>query len=133
MAMDNNKKSYNTNGYDKHGYNMYGFDKYGFDVRGVDEWETNGIDQKYFSGPVDYEIGHHLYTVGDITNQKDICIQKQERQARAWAYDKVIPIKDIHRAIQSGYYERWQIAEFLEVDEEMLGDAIRYYVEKGLL
>ena len=77
------------------------------------------------------ELGHHYMTVGDILDQNDIGNRKQERKARAWAYEKMIPLSSIKRAIEKGYYETWEIAEYLDVDEKFLREAIKHY-EEGL-
>lgn len=75
------------------------------------------------------ELGHHYMTVGDILDQNDIGNRKQERKARAWAYEKMIPLSSIKRAIEKGYYETWEIAEYLDVDERFLREALQYYEE----
>lgn len=75
------------------------------------------------------ELGHHYMTVGDILDQNDIGNRKQERKARAWAYEKMIPLSSIKRAIEKGYYETWEIAEYLDVDEKFLREAIKHYEE----
>lgn len=75
------------------------------------------------------ELGHHYTTVGDILDQSDISNRKQERKARAWAYEKMIPLTSIKQAFTVGYTEPWEIAEYLEVDERFLREALQYYEE----
>lgn len=76
------------------------------------------------------ELGHHYTTSGDILNQKDPRNRKQERIARGWAYNRLVPLEDIKRAYTNGYSESWEVAEFLEVDEEFLKDSIEFYQQK---
>lgn len=76
------------------------------------------------------EMGHHYTTSGDILNQDDIGNRKQERAARGWAYDKIVPLENIRQARAAGYSETWEIAEYLDVDERFLMDAMQYYEEK---
>ncbi|MCI8648436.1 MAG: ImmA/IrrE family metallo-endopeptidase [Firmicutes bacterium] len=76
------------------------------------------------------EMGHHYTTSGDILNQNDIGNRKQERAARGWAYDKIVPLENIKQAYCSGYSETWEIAEYLDVDEQFLKEAMQYYKEK---
>ena len=73
------------------------------------------------------EIGHYETTSGDILDQTDTGNRKQELIARKWAYEKLIPVEAIQTAIDNGYTEIWNIAEFLEVDEAFLKDALQYY------
>lgn len=76
------------------------------------------------------EIGHHYTSAGDITDQKDVGNRKQERKARKWAFEKLLPLHLIITAIQNGHSEPWDMAEYLDVDEEFLCQALKYY---GLL
>ena len=73
------------------------------------------------------EVGHYETSSGDILDQTDTGNRKQELIARKWAYEKLIPVEAIQTAIDNGYTEIWNIAEFLEVDEAFLKDALQYY------
>lgn len=76
------------------------------------------------------EIGHYETSVGDILDQTDVSNRRQERAARKWAYEKILPIENILFAAQDGHTEIWDMAEYLEVDETFLKDALKHY---GLL
>ena len=73
------------------------------------------------------ELGHYYTTVGDILDQTVTENRRQEHVARKWAYEKILPIENILFALQDGYTEIWDMAEYLEVDEEFLRDALKYY------
>lgn len=74
------------------------------------------------------EIGHYKTTVGNILNQKNnITNQKKELVARRWAYQLILPKDLIDAAIADGYTEVWDLAEYLEVDEGFLREALVYY------
>ena len=73
------------------------------------------------------ELGHYYTTVGNIIRQDNSNNRKQERLARKWAYEKIVPIEYIHFAISDGHTEIWDMAEYLDVDEEFLKDALIYY------
>jgi len=79
------------------------------------------------------ELGHYHLTVGNILDQSVIGNQKQEHKARAWAYEKAIPVENIYFAIHDGYTEAWEIAEYLDVSEPFLLEAIEYYKTQGCL
>lgn len=76
------------------------------------------------------ELGHHFTSVGNILDLSDAQNRKQERQARLWAYNKRIGLYGLIRAYENGCNSRYEIAEFLEVTEEFLEDAIYCYREK---
>ena len=76
------------------------------------------------------ELGHHHTSVGIIVDLSDAQNRKQERQARLWAYNNRIGLYGLIRAYESGCKDRYEIAEFLNVTEEFLEDAINCYREK---
>lgn len=76
------------------------------------------------------EIGHYKTTVGDITDQEDILDIKQEAKARAWAYDKLVPMEELKRAFDAGYRDTYEIAEYLDVDEGFLKSSLNHYSAK---
>ena len=73
------------------------------------------------------ELGHYHTTVGNILDQDDANNRKQERTARKWAYEKLVPIENIQFAFADGHTEIWDMAEYLGVDEEFLRDALIHY------
>ena len=56
--------------------------------------------------------------------------RKQERQARLWAYNKQIGLAGIIRSFEAGCQDMHEIAEYLEVTEEFLHEAIECYRNK---
>ena len=76
------------------------------------------------------ELGHHHTSVGVIVDLSDAQNRKQERQARIWAYNKQIGLYGLIRAYEHGCKSRYDVAEFLEVTEEFLEDAIKCYRDK---
>lgn len=76
------------------------------------------------------ELGHHYTSVGSIIDMSDIQNRKQERQARLWAYNKQIGLHGIVKAYEHGCKACHEIAEYLDVTEEFLNDAIECYRNK---
>lgn len=76
------------------------------------------------------EVGHHETTSGDILNQQSMSNLKQERHARIWAYDKLISLFGIVRAHNAGCRNSFEMAEYLEVTEEFLSEALETYKSK---
>ena len=73
------------------------------------------------------ELGHYYTTVGDMSDPKN---RKQERQARLWGYNKLIGLTGIVNAYKRGCQDIHEMAEFLDVTEEYLKEAIDCYTEK---
>lgn len=76
------------------------------------------------------ELGHYHTTTGNILDQQDICNRKQERRARIWAYDLLIDLSGIVKAYKHGCSSLYEMADYLEVTEEFLRDALEYYRSK---
>lgn len=80
------------------------------------------------------EIGHHYKTIGDITDNTKIENRKQEKLARNWGYEKLVGIRHIIQAHEHGCKTAYEIAEYLDVTQEFLEEAIQHYREKhGML
>ena len=76
------------------------------------------------------ELGHHHTTSGDIIKQNTVLDRKQEEKARLWAYDKLVGLIGIINAYKAGCRNRYEIAEYLDVDESFLTDALKRYRAK---
>lgn len=76
------------------------------------------------------ELGHHYTSSGIIIDQTSTSNRKQERRARIWAYKKAFLIDDLIQAFKAGCRNRYEIAEYLEITEAFLQEAIDYYKEK---
>lgn len=76
------------------------------------------------------ELGHYYTTVGNILDQTDINNRKQEHIARVWAYNKMISLEDIIRAFEHGCRNRYEFAEYLNVTEEFLIEAMNCFRQK---
>lgn len=73
------------------------------------------------------ELGHYEVNAGDILNQNDVNNRRQEIAARRRAYEKILPVENILFAARDGHTELWDMAEYLDVDEEFLKEALMYY------
>lgn len=76
------------------------------------------------------EIGHHLKTVGNILDQSNLMNAKQEKIAREWAYSQLIPLNKFVEAYRNGCVNRFEVADFLNVTEKFLQEALDRYIEK---
>lgn len=76
------------------------------------------------------ELGHYHTTVGDILDQTQLDNRKQEKRARRWSYEKLVPLIKLVQAYKSGAKNRFELAEYLDVTNEFLENAIGHYKEK---
>lgn len=76
------------------------------------------------------ELGHYYTTVGNILDQSCISNRKQELHARMWGYDYLIGLTGLVSAAKSGCCNIYEIAEYLDVTEEYLLEAINAYRNK---
>lgn len=76
------------------------------------------------------ELGHHHTSVGNILDMDLTGNRKQERQARLWAYNKLIGLTGIIEAFEHGCQSRYEMAEYLEVTEEFLEECLACYRNK---
>ena len=76
------------------------------------------------------ELGHHYTTVGNILDQTNVMNRKQEQQARTWAYNKLIGLMGIVDSYKAGCRNSNEMAEYLNVTEEFLAEALERYRSK---
>ncbi len=76
------------------------------------------------------ELGHHHTSTGNIIDMNDLRNLKQERRARAWAYERLVPLSKIIQAYQNRITDQYELAEYLGVTEQFLQQAIDYYLTK---
>lgn len=73
------------------------------------------------------EMGHYHTSVGRIVEQDTIDNRKQERAARLWGYNKRIGLIGLIGAFKAHCENQHDIAEFLDVSEDSLVEALEYY------
>ena len=76
------------------------------------------------------ELGHYYTSYGDIIELHSVENQKQELRARLWAYNRMIGLQGIVNAYKHGCASLHDMAEFLEVTEEFLAEALERYRSK---
>lgn len=76
------------------------------------------------------ELGHYYTTTGNILEQSKVSNRKQELQARLWAYNKQVGLIGIINAFENKCRNLPEMAEYLNVTEEFLSDALDYYKHK---
>lgn len=76
------------------------------------------------------ELGHYYTGAGDILDQSSVSNRKQEFHGRIHAYDRLVGLMGIASAYSHHCQNLSEMADYLDVTEEFLADALRYYKGK---
>lgn len=76
------------------------------------------------------ELGHLKFTQGNILNAKKINNVKQEKLARNYGYERLVGFVSLINAYKKGIRGKFELAEYLNVTESFLEEAIHHYREK---
>ena len=76
------------------------------------------------------EIGHYHTSSGNILDQNKVESRKQEYRARLYGYNLKIGLAGLIRAYEARCRNRYEMAEYLDVTEEYLEEAIDCYKAK---
>lgn len=96
------------------------------------------VDNKIFLSPVKNTIEkrcilteeycHHCYNYGNVLRDK-----KQEALARRQAYEMLVPLHALRSAEKAGCCTIYEVAEYLEVTEDVLVSALALYRSRGVI
>ena len=76
------------------------------------------------------ELGHYYYDATYSLYCQDLqVISKQERKAKKWAYNVLVPYEDLRRAVLSGKTSILPLAEYFDVTTQFMSNCIAFYLE----
>lgn len=76
------------------------------------------------------ELGHHHTSSGNIIDMNSVANRKQEHRARVWGYNRLIGLAGIISSYKAGCRTIHDTAEYLEVTNDFLTEALQYYKQK---
>lgn len=76
------------------------------------------------------ELGHYFTSAGNILDQTDIVNRKQEYRARLYGYNLQIGLRGIISAHTAGCRNLYEMADYLDITEEYLKEALNCYQSK---
>lgn len=76
------------------------------------------------------ELGHYHTATGNILDQSSVANRKQELRGRIMAYDRLVGLSGIIKAYQRRCRNLSEMAEYLEIPEDFLKDALTCYKNK---
>ena len=80
-----------------------------------------------------HELGH--CETGAFYNRysKFDVISKHEYKADKWAVQRLMPVEELLSAVEKGYTEAWELAEYFGVTEDFVRRAYEIYTAMGVL
>lgn len=96
---------------------------------GIDP-SLSGIEEKIHLA---HEVGHCV--TGSMYNLYAPLDNRAKHELRAdrWAIKKLVPFNDLRTAIKKGIRECWELAEFFNVTDEFMNNALKFYFNQGVL
>ena len=79
-----------------------------------------------------HELGHcQTHSFYNVYSKFDVR-SKHEHRADRWAIEKLLPIAELEEALEKGYVEKWQLADYFEVTEDLIKKAFWIYFYKEI-
>lgn len=76
------------------------------------------------------ELGHYFTSAGNILDQTDTVNRRQEYRARLYGYNLQIGLRGIISAHTAGCRNLYEMADYLDITEEYLKEALDCYQSK---
>lgn len=79
------------------------------------------------------ELGHYYCNALYDINSDEETIRKKEYRARKWAFTTLAPASSLLKLEEEGCQYSYQLAEALDVSEELVNTAYNYYKENNYI
>ena len=87
--------------------------------------QTESEERQYLA----HDIGHCVKGAFYNPYSPFSLIEQQEYRANKWAINKLLPKDEMEEAMEQGYEELWELAEYFDVSEEMVKFAFWVYFD----
>lgn len=77
-----------------------------------------------------HELGHAATGALHKIDSPYESVERSEYRAKRWAAEHFITAADFQAAFSAGYTELWQLAEYLDIPEEDVKNALTYWSER---
>ena len=57
-------------------------------------------------------------------------VERSEYRANRWAAEHYLPVEDFREAFAAGYTELWQLAEYFDLPQQDIKNALTYWTER---
>lgn len=119
-------------------YNWHIEDAYGIYLN-YDKINAIGLDYDKLGTYIDEkctlaeELGHYYYNATYSLYPDTEIVNKQEYRAKKWQFKTLVPLSKLKELFEKGYKYVHEIAEELEVTEELVKMAYEYYRENNMI
>ena len=88
---------------------------------------------KLFKGVCLHEVGHVATGALHKIDSPFETVERSEYRANRWGYENYLNVDDFRGAFAAGYTELWQLADYFDLPEETIKNALSYWTEqKGI-
>lgn len=90
-------------------------------------------DLREFKAALAHELGHCATGCTHRVSSPYDLVCRHEYKANRWAIQRYLPFEALQRAMNAGYTEPWQLAEYFQLPEDAVRQALTYYLRvRGL-
>lgn len=77
-----------------------------------------------------HETGHSATGALHKISSPFELVERSEYRANRWAAEHFLPVEDFRDAFAAGYTELWQLAEYFDLPEQDIKNALTYWTER---
>lgn len=77
-----------------------------------------------------HELGHAATGALHKISSPFELVERSEYRANRWAAEHFLPAEDFRDAFAAGYTELWQLAEYFDLPEQDIKNALTYWTER---
>lgn len=77
-----------------------------------------------------HELGHAGTGALHKVSSPFELVERSEYRANRWAAEHFLPVEDFRDAFAAGYTELWQLAEYFDLPEQDIKNALTYWTER---
>lgn len=85
---------------------------------------------RFFKGVCLHEAGHVATGALHKVDSPYETVERNEYRANRWAYERYLTVEDFREAFAAGYTELWQLADYFDLPEETIKNALSYWTER---
>lgn len=85
---------------------------------------------KLFKSVCLHELGHVATGALHKVDSPYETVERSEYRANRWGYAKYLNEQDFREAFRAGYTELWQLADYFDLPEETIKNALSYWTER---
>lgn len=81
-------------------------------------------------GVCSHELGHVSTGALHKVYSPYETVERSEYRANRWAAEHFLPVEEFKEAFAAGYTEIWQLAEYFDLPEQDVNNALTYWTER---